>query len=151
MMMKRMFAVAGAGALLVIGVALGTQMERVEAQQVPGAGFAAIPGQKGGQDIYGPYEAVPNWPQPMSASLPDHENWTWSVTMDVFAESPDKVFLVQKGELPLFAKRPPSIRLPQVGPGLEFPVFRLPLRQAGGAIPNGDERDNPANGKEGVD
>jgi peptidylamidoglycolate lyase len=150
-MSKRVLAVGAFCVGLAAAMLLDTVLSRVEAQQAPGAGFAAIPGQKGGQDIYGPYEVVRNWPQPMSASLPDHQNWTWSVTMDVFAESPNKVFLVQKGELPLFAKRPPSIRLPQVGPGLEFPVFRLPLRQAGGAIPNGDERDNPANGKEGVD
>jgi hypothetical protein len=138
---------AGLFALLVAG---GSQM-RVHGQHSPGSGFAAIPGLKGGQDIFGPYEVVPNWPQPMSASLPNHEKWTWSVTMDVFAESPDRVLLVQKGELPLFAKRPESIKLPQVGPGLEFPVFRLPLRQAGSAIPNGDERDKPGNGTDGVD
>src|SRR5688500_11401239 len=101
-MSKRVLAVAAVGAGLASTTLLDTVMSRVQAQQAPGAGFAAIPGQKGGQDIYGPYEVVRNWPQPMSASLPDHENWTWSVTMDVFAESPNKVFLVQKGELPLF-------------------------------------------------
>jgi hypothetical protein len=71
--------------------------------------------------------------------------------MDVFAESPNRVYLAQKGELPLFTQRPATIRLPQVGPGLQFPVFRLPLRQAGGAIPNGDELDQPGNGTAGVD
>ena len=78
----------------------------VQGQEVPGAGFAAVPGQKGGQDIFGPYEAVPNWPRPMSESLPGHENWTYSVTMDVFAESPNRVIVASKGELPLIAKRP---------------------------------------------
>ncbi|MGE3844867.1 MAG: hypothetical protein AB7I50_25160, partial [Vicinamibacterales bacterium] len=97
-MMKHVLACAGAGALLLIGSAIGTEMDRVEAQQAPGAGFAAIPGQKGGQDIYGPYEPVANWPQPMSASLPNHENWTYGQAMDVFAESPNRVFFVNKGE-----------------------------------------------------
>ena len=44
-----------------------------------------------------------------------------------------------------------SIWLPQLGPGLQFPVFRLPLRQAGGVIPNGDELDEPGNGRPGID
>ena len=81
-------------------VVSGGWLDRVQGQQAPpGAGFAAIPGQKGGQDIFGPYDAVRNWPRPMSDSLPNHEKFTWSTTMDVFAESPNRVFLVQKGEL----------------------------------------------------
>ena len=64
---------------------------------VPGAGFAAIPGLTGGQDIFGPYEVVPDWPRPMSESLPGHEKWTYSVTMDVFAESPNRVLVASKG------------------------------------------------------
>jgi peptidylamidoglycolate lyase len=131
--------------------AVGNQVGRAQGQRKPGEGFAAIPGVKGGQDIFGPYEPVRNWPKPMSASLPGHENWTYSVTMDVFAESPNRVFLAQKGELPLIERRPQAIWLPQLGPGLQFPVFRLPLRQAGGSIPNGDELDQPGNGRPGVD
>jgi hypothetical protein len=150
-MSKRMRTIAAVCATVLVIILLGTRLDRVQGQQAPGAGFAAIPGLKGGQDIFGPYDVVRNWPQPMSASFPGHEKWTWSVTMDVFAESPNRVFLVQKGELPRFEKTPQSIRLPQVGPGLQFPVFRLPLRQAGGAIPNGDELDEPGNGTPGVD
>ena len=146
----RMIAAVGA-ALLTVFFLLDTRLGRVEGQQAPGAGFAAVPGMKGGQDIFGPYEAVPNWPRPMSESLPGHENWTYSVSMDVFAESPNRVIIASKGELPLIAKRPEQVWLPQVGPGLQFPVFRLPLRQAGGVIPNGDELDKPGNGRPGVD
>ena len=123
----------------------------VQAQQVPGAGFAAIPGQKGGQDIFGPYDVVPNWPKPIGDSLPADKDWTWSQSMDVFAESPNRVLLVQKGMLPLFSTRPQTVKLPQVGPGLEFPVFRLPLRQAGNSIPNGDQLDAPGAGTPGKD
>ena len=36
----------------------------------PNAGFAAVPGEKGGLDITGPYEVVPNWPKPMSPACP---------------------------------------------------------------------------------
>ena len=121
------------------------------APPVPGAGFAAIPGLTGGQDIFGPYEVVPDWPRPMSESLPGHERWTYSVTMDVFAESPNRVLVASKGELPLIEKRPEPIWLPQLGPGMQFPVFRLPLRQAGGGVPNGDQLDEPGNGRPGID
>ena len=104
---------------------LGIYYQNVQGQTEPGSGFAAIPGTRGGQDTFGPYEVVPNWPKPMSESLPDHEGWTWSVTMDVFAESPDRVFLIQKGELALIEERPESIWLPELGPGLRYPNFRL--------------------------
>jgi hypothetical protein len=152
-MTRRNVTLAAIGAGLLLSLYLTTRVAPVEGQEErePGAGFAAIPGLEGGQDIFGPYDAVPNWPKPMSESLSGHENWTYSVTMDVFAESPDRVLLAQKGELPLIATRPESIWLPQLGPGLQFPVFRLPLRQAGGAIPNGDELDKPGNGRPGID
>ena len=130
---------------------LGIYYQNVQGQTEPGSGFAAIPGTRGGQDTFGPYEVVPNWPKPMSESLPDHEGWTWSVTMDVFAESPDRVFLIQKGELALIEERPESIWLPELGPGLRYPNFRLPLRQAGAGIPNGDQLDEPGRGRPGID
>ena len=67
-------------------VVSGSWLNRVQGQQAsPGTGFAAIPGLKGGQDIFGPYDVVRNWPKPMSDSLPNHEKFTWSTTMDVFA------------------------------------------------------------------
>ena len=106
-----------------------------QGNSMPGAGFAAVPGLKGGQDIYGPYEPVANWPKPLAESMPELEGWTWSVTMDVFAESPDRIYLVQKGILPIIEPGPREWR-PEIGVGIRFPIFRLPLRQAGGAIPN---------------
>jgi hypothetical protein len=59
--------------------------------------------QKGGQEEFGPYEPVPNWPQP----LPDgsdgvkHDGWTWGSTGAVYAETPDRIWIAQRGELPL--------------------------------------------------
>ena len=61
--------------------------------------LAAVPSEKGGQDIFGAYEAVANWPKPLSA-LPGHEKWTWGAGQSVFAESPNRVFILQRGELP---------------------------------------------------
>ena len=134
--MANAVACAGLLAILAVGCAGGgEQGQAAEEGTLPGEGFAAIPGLTGGQDIFGPYEVVPDWPRPMSESLPGHEQWTYSVTMDVFAESPNRVLVASKGELPLIEKRPESIWLPQLGPGLQFPVFRLPLRQAGGGVP----------------
>jgi hypothetical protein len=131
-------------------VMMDNRVSRVQAQAAPGAGFAAIPGLKGGQDIWGPYEPVRDWPKPMSDTFPNHENWTYSEAMDIFAESPNRVFFVQKGELVKISKRPETQRIPQFGPGLEFPVFRLPLRQAGsGACENPIEK--PNDNKPGVD
>ncbi len=59
--------------------------------------------ERGGQDEFGPYEPVANWPQPL-ADGPDgvtHAGWTWGSTGAVFAETPDRIWIVQRGELPL--------------------------------------------------
>jgi hypothetical protein len=64
---------------------------------------AAVEQEKGGQEEFGPYEPVPNWPQPLPDG-PDgvkHEGWTWGSTGAVYAESPDRIWIVQRGELPL--------------------------------------------------
>ena len=96
--MKKLIAVmAATGAAIAAFVFVDSRTGDAQEHAPVGAGFAAIPGLKGGQDIFGPYEVVENWPKPMSESLPDHEDWTYSVTMDGCAESPDRVFLGQKG------------------------------------------------------
>src|SRR5262245_30370557 len=79
---------------------------------------AAVPGAKGNQDIFGAYDIVPNWPKPIS-SLPGNEKWTWGAGQSVFAETPNRVFILQRGELPNI-QRPMTIKLPQLGPNLEF-------------------------------
>ena len=62
---------------------------------------------------------MPNWPKPIT-SLPGHEKWTWGAGQSVFAESPNRVFILQRGELPNI-ERPKTIKLPQLGPNIEFP------------------------------
>jgi len=118
--------------------------------------FAAVPSEKGGQDIFGGYEVVPNWPKPLS-SLPGHEKWTYGAGQSVFAESPNRVFILQRGELPNLP-RPMTIKLPQLGPNIEFPNFRLPWRDATVAsppgrleTPDGKVGDDSDVGKDGVD
>ena len=64
-------------------VVSGSWLDRVQGQQAPaGAGFAAVPGLKDGQDIFGPYDVVRNWPKPMSDSLSNHEKFTWTTRDD---------------------------------------------------------------------
>jgi len=104
--------------------------------------FAAVPSEKGGQDIFGPYEVVADWPKPLS-TLPGHQRWTFGAGQSVFAESPDRIYVLQRGELP---ELPPAERLTatKLGPSLVFPIFRLPLRDATVAS-------IPINGATGVD
>jgi len=117
-----------AGAILWIGCAPPPPPPAQEAPQAE-LSFAAIPGEKGGQDQTGPYEVVKDWPKPMSASLPGHEQWGWSAAQGVFAESPNRVYVLQRGELPV-VERPAQAPVPQFGPSLSFPVNAVPFRNA---------------------
>jgi hypothetical protein len=52
---------------------------------------------------------VENWPQPLEDG-PDglkHEGWTWGSVGAVYAESPDRIWIAQRGELPLPAGAKP--------------------------------------------
>jgi peptidylamidoglycolate lyase len=105
---------------------------------VAGTGLAQedlpiFPGRKGGQDTFGHYAVVASWPKPL-AQLQGHDGWTYGAVQNVFALSPDRVFVLQRGELPA-VERPPTQRLREVGPSLEYPVFRLPIRSATVATP----------------
>src|SRR5258705_1856860 len=95
-----------AAVVLGVSVALwlaisGCQRAEAPAAQAPAqpVGFAAVAGERGGQDQTGPYEVVPDWPKPLS-QLPGHEKWTWGATQGIFAETPNRVFILQRGELP---------------------------------------------------
>src|SRR5204863_4979791 len=109
---------------LVIGFFMGEHTTPLLGQAQP-ARFAAVPGEKGGQDVFGAYEVVPDWPKPLS-TLPGHEKWTWGAGQSVFAESPNRVFILQRGELPK-VDRPKTAK---IAPSIEFPMFRLPIRDA---------------------
>ena len=54
-----------------------------------------------------------------------------------FAESPDRVFVTQKGELPVLPARLGTTWLPQLGAGIKFPVGgNVPLRETASATPS---------------
>ena len=74
-----------------------------ETASTAAAPAAATTAEKGGQEEYGPYELVANWPQPLPDG-PDgvkHEGWTWGSVGAVYAETPDRIWIAQRGELPL--------------------------------------------------
>jgi len=59
--------------------------------------------ERGGQEEFGPYEPVQNWPQPLPDG-PDgvtHAGWTWGSIGAVYAETPDRIWIAMRGELPL--------------------------------------------------
>jgi len=126
------------GTLVVVAamiLVVSSRLTSVQGQTRQEPRFAAVPGEKGGQDMFGAYDIVPNWPKPISA-LPGHEKWTWGAGQSVFAESPNRVFVLQRGELP-HLERPKQIKLPQLGPNIEFPIGRLPWRDATSTSPPG--------------
>lgn len=55
--------------------------------------------EKGGQEEFGPYQVVEDWPQPLPG--PENEGWTWGSTGGVFAETPNRIWISQRGQLPL--------------------------------------------------
>ena len=60
------------------------------------------------QLVNGPYVVDPNWPKPMS-EWPGHEGWTWGAVQGVFAQNPDRIFVVMRGELPDLSNLTPRI------------------------------------------
>jgi hypothetical protein len=134
-MVKRVLIFVAAVCALIGSFVLGTRMSSVEGQAKTGVGFAAIPGQIGGQDPFGPYDAAENWPKAIS-DLPGNQKWTWGSGEGIFAESPNRVFILQRGELPNIP-RPRGVELPQLGPNITFPIGRLPWRDATTASPPG--------------
>ena len=77
-------------------------------ESVSAAGTSS-PQEVGGQDEFGPYEVVDNWPQPLQDG-PDgvkHDGWTWGSVGAIYAETPDRIWIAQRGELPLPAGAKP--------------------------------------------
>jgi hypothetical protein len=49
----------------------------------------------------GPYRVVADWPKPLPDTRHSHEGWTWGSFGGVYAETPDRVWIAMRGELPL--------------------------------------------------
>ena len=83
---------------------------------------------KGGQEMFGQYEIVKGWPKDIS-TLPGNEKWTYGAGQSVYAESPNRIIMLFRGELPNI-KRPQTKLLTEFGPSIQFPIGRLPWRDA---------------------
>ena len=124
-----------------IGLAISGKLAPVRAAITPGTGYAAVPGDKGSEDVTGPYEVVKNWPQDIS-TLPGNAKWTYGAGESVFAESPDRIYMLFRGELPKMA--PPKARLlPEVGPSISFPVSGFWRDATVASLPGTGGTDNP--------
>ena len=126
------FIVTAAVALTVVFI-VGNRLTSVQGQgQAMPTRVAAVPGEKGGQDMYGAYEVVVGWPKPLS-SVPGVGQWTWGAGQGVFAETPNRVFVLERGMLPEIGRPKPQ----KIAPSVEFPIGRLPWRDATSASPPG--------------
>src|SRR5256885_7276503 len=136
------------GVGLVVGIAVGGRLMNPAEAQAPATSFSAVPGAVGEQDISGPYQVQQGWPKDL-ATLPGHDKWTYGSARGIFAESPNRVFLLGGAELPAM-RRPPTKLHPEIGPNVQLPVPGLPWRNANTASPPGagGSRQDPEKGIE---
>jgi hypothetical protein len=106
---------------------LGVRLVPVQGQPQSSDVAGAVP-DKGGQEQSGQYEVVRDWPKPLT-SLPGHEKWTWGSPEGIFAQNPNRIYVVERGELPALT-RMKNTPIPQFGPSLSFPVNQAPMRNA---------------------
>ena len=88
-------------AVSLVGCTTASAPETTAAAQ--GAAPSTGPAEKGGEEEWGPYEPTANWPQPLPDG-PDgikHDGWTWGSVGAVYAETPDRIWIAQRGELPM--------------------------------------------------
>ena len=63
--------------------------------------LGALIQERGGQEEFGPYEPVENWPLPLPDG-PDgvkHAGWTWGSVGGMYAESPDRIWIAMRGRI----------------------------------------------------
>jgi len=105
----------------------GARLAPVQGQPQSSDMAGAVP-DKGGQEQSGQYEVVRDWPKPLT-SLPGHEKWTWGSPEGIFPQNPNRIYVVERGELPALT-RMKNTPIPQFGPSLSFPVNQAPMRNA---------------------
>ena len=82
--------------ILLTRVAMGLMLASLAA-----AVGVSLAQEKGGEAETGPYEVAEGWPQPLG-----HTGWTWGSQGGVFAETPNRIYILQRGELPIPEKAP---------------------------------------------
>ena len=80
--------------LALAGLLLSIDTETLDAQR-----RRLATGERSGR--IGGYEVVPNWPKPLPDTDLSHNGWTWGSGCGAWAESPDKVWICQRGEVEL--------------------------------------------------
>jgi peptidylamidoglycolate lyase len=164
-MMKRWVVISAVALAFLVGYLVANRQPATEAQATPLSG-AAVPSAVGNMELYGPYDIVEDWPKDLS-TLPGNEKWTWGSGEGIFAESPDRVYILQRGELPVLPQggrgNNPYAKVNQmlglIAPGASLPLMGL-VRNATGASPpatlDGPDGkalnyDTDGSGKNGVD
>src|SRR3954464_13557082 len=122
-MRNRVLIFVGMLTTFVLGFIAANRLMPVQGQAKPGAVFGAVPGEKGGEDVYGPYDIVMNWPKPLS-QLPGHEKRTRGAVEGILAESPARFFIARRVQQPLLPP-PPQTPVSQFGPSLSFPTAEV--------------------------
>ncbi|MGI9259068.1 MAG: hypothetical protein ACR2QQ_09540 [Gammaproteobacteria bacterium] len=107
----------------------------LQAQAQDATSYAAIQGETGGQDAFGGYVPHVGWPKPLS-EMPGNEGWTFGAGQSVFAESPDRVFYLQRGMLPDI-DTPGLTQLPDVGPSVMYPPTGIWRNATRASLPAG--------------
>ena len=80
------------GGLLCVGLIDGSLSSVAQAQKTQSASQTRV----GGEDETGPYEVANGWPRPLG-----HPGWTWGSQGGVFAETPNRIYIANRGELPI--------------------------------------------------
>ncbi len=103
--MRRLVAVSSVALLLsACGSSSDEPAATVPASTAPASSAPALPAavRHSTQDWpFGPYQIVENWPRPLPDTRHAHDGWTWGSMGGVFAETPDRIWIAQRGELPL--------------------------------------------------
>ena len=99
----RSFRILLAIGLLSAAIAVSCTSSSSSPENASATAAPAATQEKGGQEETGPYEIVPDWPKPLAdaADGVKHAGWTWGSVGAVYAETPDRVWIAQRGELPL--------------------------------------------------
>ena len=165
-MVKRLAMITVVAVAALFGYLAANRQPPAEAQATATSG-AAVPNAVGNMELYGPYDVVADWPKDLS-TLPGNEKWTWGSGEGIFAESPNRVYILQRGELPVLPQgrgrgnnpyAPVNQLLSQIAPGAALPLMGL-VRNATGASPPGTldgpdgkalNYDTDGSGKNGVD
>ena len=142
--MRKSFAVALAIASAAAGVLLSHRMETVQGRSEAGHRLRRDPGTEGRPGYLRRLRVVKGWPKDIS-TLPGNEKWTWGAGQSVYAESPNRVFMLFRGELPNIKRpadqaaarvRPEHLSSPSAAcPGAMRPSPRCPARAAPARIP----------------